>query len=378
MTNQQFTSGSPLVALDIEAPDVQTPVSTYRTDNAFSTHLQTYFQTPRPPPVETSEAHGHALFSPHFEPAHSINQSLIWETEAVKSSPGPGGGPFTLSASSPYSLSQSQCELPGAIPTPARDLNQIAAKTQEGWDRILKAIETQSTAINNLTKDVEGVQTSSTKYFQFLIDKTSDNHRLLFSKIISHKESVETEMDKLVKGIKLVVEEELKSSETALLSEIRFMVEQLQIELQKELKCFHTTAQESIYQLVETANQSSSAITKLTTHLGNEETERKEQMHNLEQKIASLDRRLESFLVEVKSTSPSYSSSSPYPGDKSSSLATPNSAVTKSDHIKLTLPTYGGFNDDPDPLSYLLIFLPLSELYSGEQPATGGKLPDLR
>lgn len=75
-------------------------------------------------------------------------------------------------------------------------------------------------------------------------------------------------------------------------------------------------------------------------------------MQNLEQKITLLDRRLESFLVDFKSTSP-YSSPSPYSGDKSTALATPNSAVTKSDHIKLTFPTYGGVNDDPDPLSYL-------------------------
>lgn len=93
-------------------------------------------------------------------------------------------------------------------------------------------------------------------------------------------------------------------------------------------------------------------LTKLTTDLGREETERKEQMQNLEQKITLLDRRLGSFMVEIKSTSP-YSSSSPYSGVKLSSTATPNSAGTKSDHIKLTFPTYGGVNDDPDPLSFL-------------------------
>lgn len=102
MINQQL----PLDALDIEAPDVQTPVRTYGTDNAFSAHSQTHFQTPRPPSVQASEGHGHVLFPPRLEPGYSINQSLPWETE-VQSLPGLGGGPFTLSASSPYSLSQS-------------------------------------------------------------------------------------------------------------------------------------------------------------------------------------------------------------------------------------------------------------------------------
>lgn len=36
------------------------------------------------------------------------------------------------------------------------------------------------------------------------------NHRELFTLIKSHKEGTETEMDKLVKGIKQMVEEEVK------------------------------------------------------------------------------------------------------------------------------------------------------------------------
>lgn len=60
------------------------------------------------------------------------------------------------------------------------------------------------------------------------------------------------------------------------------MVEQLQVELQTELKCFHTSFQESVYQLVETVQQNSCDITKLTTHFEREEMERKEQMQNLE------------------------------------------------------------------------------------------------
>ena len=139
MSNQQPMPVSPSISLDIEAPDIQTPARTYGAGSAFSAHLQPYFPTPYLPQVGTHDS----IFFPHLGNSQSVNQSPAWETEAVQSLPDPGGGPLTLTASSPYSMFQSQCELPGVIPTPAPDLNQIAAKTPDGWDRIHKAMEAQ-------------------------------------------------------------------------------------------------------------------------------------------------------------------------------------------------------------------------------------------
>lgn len=74
-------------------------------------------------------------FPPHITNTQTADKSLVWETENVKTVPDPGGGSFSVAASS---MSQSQCELPGVIPTPARDLNYIVANTQDSLERMNK------------------------------------------------------------------------------------------------------------------------------------------------------------------------------------------------------------------------------------------------
>lgn len=55
---------------------------------------------------------------------------------------------------------------------------------------------------------------------------------------------------KIVQGTKLILEEELKNSETSLLAETCFMVEQLQAEVQQELKCFFIQILEKYVQVI--------------------------------------------------------------------------------------------------------------------------------
>lgn len=97
------------------------------------------------------------------------------------------------------------------------------------------------------------------------MDQISANHRQLLTRVTSNKEGMETEMHKIVKGIKMIVEEEVKNSETSPLSEIHFM-EQLQSEIQQELKSFHTDTQESICKLSKTVEACNAELTKLTTY----------------------------------------------------------------------------------------------------------------
>lgn len=70
---------------------------------------------------------------------------------------------------------------------------------------------------------------------------------------------VETEMDKMMKGIKTIVEAELNDSETSVLPEIRFTVERLKVQIQQELKCSHTD-KESICQLSKTIEESNTEL----------------------------------------------------------------------------------------------------------------------
>lgn len=104
MANQQPSSVSPSVSLNIEAPDVQTPANTYGATSAFGADLQTYFPTPSQPQAGSADIYGHPTSFPNMD-LHSANQSLAWESEAVPSSLDPGGGTSKLTTSSSYSLS---------------------------------------------------------------------------------------------------------------------------------------------------------------------------------------------------------------------------------------------------------------------------------
>ena len=66
-------------------------------------------------------------------------------------------------------------------------------------------------------------------------------------------------MDKMMKGIKTIVEAELNDSETSVLPEIRFTVERLKVQIQQELKCSHTD-KESICQLSKTIEESNTEL----------------------------------------------------------------------------------------------------------------------
>lgn len=225
MTSQSSTL-SPSVFLDMEAPeapDIQTPRATHGAPSQFSAH--TYFPTPNQSLPGPSDGRDSLQFFPPLHNIPAIDQSLTWETEAVPSS--------ASSASPP------QYDLPRAIHTPARGLNQLAEQTQKGWNRMYLEINGQKVAIQELTTYLKGSQNSSKQQFKELVDRSSANHQQLCTMITSHKGSEEPGMDNFVKVIKPILEEEVKNSETSLLSEVRFMVEQLQAEIQQELKGFH-------------------------------------------------------------------------------------------------------------------------------------------
>lgn len=154
-------------------------------------------------------------------------------------------------------------------------------------------------------------------------------------------------MVKLVNGMKQMIEEELKNSAISLLSEVRLIVEQFQMETQQDLEGYHTaTEKKNIGKLSETVMALSTELNKLTTHMRTVESEQKAQIELLEKINSNLESRLETSKEEAKSDV--FSLRSVGPG---AAVTTPT--MIKSDHIKLTFPTDGGPADDLDPLNYL-------------------------
>ncbi len=62
------------------------------------------------------------------------------------------------------------------------------------------------------------------------------NHQQILDTIAAHKRDEEGSADQLIKAMKVMVTGELQKSESTLISEVRFMVEQVQLELQKDIQ----------------------------------------------------------------------------------------------------------------------------------------------
>lgn len=96
-------------------------------------------------------------------------------------------------------------------------------------------------------------------------------HQECFTLIKIHKECTVNETDKWVKGIKQMIKEEAKNS----LSEVCFMVEQLQMETQQDLKGYHSATVRSTRKLSETAMAMNEELKQLTANMRTVESEEK-------------------------------------------------------------------------------------------------------
>ncbi len=151
-----------------------------------------------------------------------------------------------------------------------------------------------------------------------------------------NKEYVKEEIDQLVKTVNIDISTELLKAQTTFVSEIRFMMEQLQGELQQDIKTYLVTLQRNHDQM----------STELTQYTQTTKTLCKavQDFQTLGKQLAGLQ------LSEQSSPSPSVADSSATLGTGPSPLPLP---VVKSDHLKLTFPTFGRQSDDADPLLYL-------------------------
>ncbi len=90
--------------------------------------------------------------------------------------------------------------------------------------------------MKDLTQEVTKTLSLHDTQLATLTAKMESNHQQLLNTIAAHKQDEEGGTDQLVKAMKLMVTGELQKSESSLNTEIRFMVEQLQLELQQDIK----------------------------------------------------------------------------------------------------------------------------------------------
>ena len=99
---------------------------------------------------------------------------------------------------------------------------------------MVKKMEDQDKEIKELIKCLKENQNHSKDQYQAFVDQNNVKFSQLKVAVSSTTDRMEMELDQIVKGVKTVTSEEIKNSETSLLSKICFMMEQLQVQLHNQ------------------------------------------------------------------------------------------------------------------------------------------------
>lgn len=163
--------------------------------------------------------------------------------------------------------------------------------------------------------------------------------------------------------MKMMMTKELQKVENTLVGEVRFMVQQLQSEIQQDIQSVQQHFQKGSDQLLEKNSQLTLLTDKMSTNMKELQTEMEAKFESQGKIINDLSGKSISLHNPI--------SSSPSPSQVTHPAA-PATAV-KNDHIKLTFPAFGRPADDPDPLLYITRcqdFLAVHPLMDGDILAT--------
>ncbi|XP_073670965.1 uncharacterized protein [Paramisgurnus dabryanus] len=341
---------------DFDAPSISTPNWPYSL---------------RQPPIPGDQSHGSVLYG------HTTTQSSVYpETHMYVKSPTlpPPEQPLTWATgndhmqlctsteiTSPSLSSVVQQDLPGVLPTPGREIPQrFTAQFQSNWDQLMQSMDRQEETLKELT---QAMKTSSSHHkiqITELAAQVESNKHQVITLLTADKQQETSQIDQLLKAVKLMISEELHDRESLIINEIRFMVEQLQVEVQQDLKGMKDTFLKSFDQLTSKMEQCAIQADKCLTG------------------VADLNEKFQASPEETVETVSTQTTQVP---DTSHSLPpsteiVPNlllNPIIKSDHIRLTFPTFGRPMDDVDPLLYLTKchdFLALHPLSDADLMAT--------
>ncbi len=238
--------------------------------------------------------------------------------------------------------SVAQRDLPNVLPTPGREIQQFTAQVKGNWDILFDFMKRQEKIVNDLTQEIKDTSSHHENQLADLAVKVEDNKSQVFTLLTTTKQHEESETDKLTKAMKEMITAELQKVESTVMSEMRFMVDQLQSEVQQDIKAGQHTFQTSHDCITSELQQCVTQIHKFSTCV-------KELRNELEKGFQDINNQIE----EQQKLAPqiiSTTTTSTLPSDSSPLLPT---SVVKSDHIKLTFHTFGRPSDDADPLLYL-------------------------
>lgn len=196
----------------------------------------------------------------------------------------------------------------------------------------------QEKAVTELTNELKSNSSSHESQITKLAGKMDEIKQQLSTTLSANKQQAETESDQTIKAMKMMMAQELQKVENTLVTEVRFIVQQLQSEIQQDIQSVQQHLQKDSDQLLGKSSQLTLLTDKLSTNM-------KELQTKMEAKFESQEKRITDLSISLHN-----------PLSQSPSQMTPPAApstVVKTDHLKLTFPAFGRPADDPDPLLYI-------------------------
>lgn len=211
-------------------------------------------------PIPFSPMHPVTLF-PRFPPVLAGSTPVQTLTEA----PLMDNMQLCTSSEGETPSSVAQHDLPNVLPTPGREIQQVTAQVQGNWDILFDFMKRQEKNVNDLTQEMKVTSSHRKSQLADLTAKMEDNKSQVFTLLTTTKQQEESEKDKLTKAVKQMITDELKKVESNMVSEMRFIVDQLQLEVQQELKAVQHAFQTNHDHLTTELQQCVTQINKFST-----------------------------------------------------------------------------------------------------------------
>ncbi len=212
---------------------------------------------------------------------------------------------------------------------------QYNAHVQGNWDNLTEFMKRQEKTVNEFTQVLKASSSHHENQIIDLAAKVETNNQQVVTLMTATKQQEAVEADQLIKAVQLMISKEIQKMEQSFTCVVRDKMEQLRVELQQDIKAIQHTFQGS--------------LDNVTTNLQQCET----QIHKCCNCVAELQNDVQVFIKEK--TEAQTGKTTKIPGAHSIETVSPllPMSLAKSDHIKLTFPTFGRPTDDADPLLYL-------------------------
>ncbi|KAL2082520.1 hypothetical protein ACEWY4_022338 [Coilia grayii] len=242
-----------------------------------------------------------------------------------------------------------QRALPSELPTPGRALGSLAKTAFDQSDRlalVMQKLEHQGEQLAELSKQVLCSRFHLEAKHE--LQSTKNNMDQVQTSLEEDKQSTTQTSDDLLKAVKNIITEEMKNRDVLLLGNMRFMLEQLQREVQQDLQDHHNLLA-GVQAEVSEVDNCVGMVKELNQAVGNLQSLCLKKSGEQMSAVQHLEHKMATHFVSAP-PQPRQVPNSPVPIPKVSPAGL---NVEHLKLLKLSFPTYGRPQDDPDPVLYL-------------------------